>query len=75
MQYITILLNDFVIKMSFINLLNFFVLTSQFILQFYYMFIFIADTAESFMFNNKAVTDFLEQLNDLYEKHDIVEDD
>ena len=37
------------------------------------MFMFIADAAESLMFNNKMMTDFFEQLNDLYEKHDIIE--
>ena len=39
------------------------------------MSMFIADAAESFMFNDKMMTDFFEQLNDLYEKHDIVEND
>ena len=38
------------------------------------MFMSVADAAESFMFNDKTVTNFLEQLNDLYEKHDIIED-
>ena len=75
LQHITILLNNFMIKMFFINSFSFFILISQLILQFYHMFISVADTAEFFMFNDKAVTDFLEQLNDLYEKHDIVEDD
>ena len=60
------------IKMSFVNLLNFFVLTSQLILQLYYMFIFIANVVKSFMFNNKTVIDFFKQLNDLYKKHKII---
>ena len=59
--------------MSFTNSFNFFILISQFILQLYHMFMFIADTAEFLMFNDKTMTDFLEQLNDLYEKHDIIE--
>ena len=61
--------------MSFTSLLNFFILTSQLILQLYHMFMSVANVVESFMFNDKTVTDFLEQLNDLYEKHDIIEND
>ena len=61
--------------MSFINSFSFFVLTSQLTLQFYHMFMFVANIAESFMFNDKTVTDFFKQLNDLYEKHDIIEND
>ena len=75
LQHITILLNNLVIKMSFANLLNFFIFIFQFILQFYYMFMFIANTIEFFMFNDKTVIDFLKWLNDLYEKHDIIEND
>ena len=63
------------IKMFFTNSLNFFILISQFILQLYCMFMLIADATESFMFNDKMMIDFLEQLNDLYEKHDIIEND
>ena len=63
------------IKMSFTSSFNFFILTSQFILQLYHMFMLIADTAESLIFNNKIMTDFFEQLNDLYKKHDIIEND
>ena len=36
------------------------------------MFMSVANIAEFFMFNDKTMTDFLEQLNDLYEKHDII---
>ena len=39
------------------------------------MFMPVADAAESFMFNDKMMIDFLKQLNDLYEKHDIIEND
>ena len=63
------------IKMSSASLLNSFVLTPQLILQFYCMFMSVASTAGFSMFDDKAVTDFFEQLNDLYEKHDIVEND
>ena len=35
----------------------------------------VADTAESFMFNNKTMTDFFKQLNDLYKKHNIIKND
>ena len=58
LQYITILLNNLVIKMSFASSLNFFILTFQLILQLYHMSIFVADTTESFMFDDKTVTDF-----------------
>ena len=75
MQHIIILLNDFMIKMFSANSFNFFVLTSQLILQFYYMFMFVADIAKSFMFNDKMMIDFFKQLNDLYKKHDIIEND
>ena len=44
--------------MSFINLFNFFILTSQFILQLYYMFMFIANAAKSFIFNDKTMINF-----------------
>ena len=75
LQHIIILLNDFMIKMSSTNLFNFFILTFQLTLQLYCMFMFVADIAESFMFNNKMMIDFLEWLNDLYEKHSIVKND
>ena len=38
------------------------------------MFMLIADIVESFMFNNKMMIDFFKQLNDLYKKHNIIED-
>ena len=75
MQHIIILLNNFMIKMSFISLFSFFILISQLTLQFYCMFMSVADTAEFLMFNDKMMTDFFKQLNDLYEKHDIIEND
>ena len=74
LQHIIILLNNFIIKMFFTSLLNFFVLISQFILQLYYMFMFIVDAVESLMFDDKTVIDFFKQLNDLYEKHNIIKD-
>ena len=46
------------IKISFINLFNFFIFIFQLILQFYCMFMSVADTAKSLMFNNKTMTDF-----------------
>ena len=46
------------IKMFFASLFNFFILISQFILQFYYMFMFIANAIEFFIFNDKIITDF-----------------
>ena len=58
LQHITILLNDFMIKMSSASLFNFFILISQLILQFYYMFMLVANAAESLMFNNKMMIDF-----------------
>ena len=58
--------------MSFVNLFNFFILIFQLILQLYCMFIFIANAVKSFMFNNKMMTDFFKQLNDLYEKYNII---
>ena len=63
------------IKMFFTSLLNFFILIFQFILQLYCMFIFVADTVKSFMFDDKTMTDFFKQLNDLYKKHNIIEND
>ena len=63
------------IKMSFTSSFSFFILTFQLILQFYYMFISIANAAESFMFNNKMIINFFKQLNNLYEKHEIIEND
>ena len=44
--------------MFFANLLSFFVLIFQFILQFYHMFMFVVNAAESFMFNDKTIIDF-----------------
>ena len=60
LQHITTLLNDFIIKMFFTSSLNFFILIFQLILQLYCMSMLITNTTESFMFNNKTVTDFLE---------------
>ena len=74
LQHIIILLNNFVTKMFSASSFNFFILTSQFTLQLYCMFMLIANAAESFMFDDKMMTDFFKQLNDLYEKHDIIED-
>ena len=34
---------------------------------------FIADVAKFFIFNNKPMTDFFKQLNDLYKKYEIIE--
>ena len=39
------------------------------------MFMFIANAVESLMFNNKIITDFFKWLNNLYEKHKIIEND
>ena len=61
--------------MSFINSFNFFIFIFQFILQFYYIFIFITDITKFFIFNNKTVTNFFKQLNNLYKKHKIIEND
>ena len=44
--------------MSFTSSFNFFILTFQLILQLYHMFMLIANAAESFMFNDKTMTDF-----------------
>ena len=59
--------------MFFANSFNFFILIFQFILQFYCIFMFITNVIEFFMFNDKIMIDFLEQLNNLYKKYKIIE--
>ena len=39
------------------------------------MFMFIADVVKSFIFNDKIMINFFKQLNNLYKKHEIIEND